>query len=97
MPASGTGGLIDGQLRGGKASSMSAQYSLLSTTNDSRLRVYDLDNFAMVGLLIVRVREWHAYPHTTTDILTSLVCTGTVMVSWLVSTMAFGLSAEVPP
>lgn len=38
----------DGQRRGGKADSMSAQYSLLSTTNDSRLRVYDLDNFAMV-------------------------------------------------
>ncbi|CAM9549463.1 unnamed protein product [Ectocarpus fasciculatus] len=34
-------------LRGGKADSMSSQYSLLTTTNDSRLRVYDLDNFAM--------------------------------------------------
>ncbi|CAM9725341.1 unnamed protein product [Ectocarpus sp. 6 AP-2014] len=36
-------------LRGGKADSMSSQYSLLTTTNDSRLRVYDLDNFAMTS------------------------------------------------
>ncbi|CAN0531423.1 unnamed protein product, partial [Laminaria digitata] len=35
------------KLPGGAASSMSAQYSLLATTNDSRLRIYDLDNFAM--------------------------------------------------
>lgn len=34
----------------GKAESMSAQYSLLATTNDSRLRVYDLDTFAVVSL-----------------------------------------------
>ncbi|CAM9154577.1 unnamed protein product [Scytosiphon promiscuus] len=33
--------------RGGKADSMSAQYSLLTTTNDSRLRIYDLDHFGM--------------------------------------------------
>ena len=40
--------LEDGQPGVGKADSMSAQYSLLVTTNDSRLRIYDLDNFAMV-------------------------------------------------
>lgn len=36
------------QSRGGKADSMSSQYSLLTTTNDSRLRIYDLDHFSMV-------------------------------------------------
>lgn len=48
--AAAPGAMKDGQLGVGKADSMSAQYSLLSTTNDSRLRVYDLDNFAMVRL-----------------------------------------------
>lgn len=48
VAAAAAGALNDGLLRGGKADSMSAQYSLLTTTNDSRLRVYDLDNFAMV-------------------------------------------------
>ena len=43
----------DGQPGVGKANSMSAQYSLLATTNDSRLRIYDLDNFAMVGVSLV--------------------------------------------
>lgn len=36
------------QSRGGMADSMSSQYSLLTTTNDSRLRIYDLDHFSMV-------------------------------------------------
>lgn len=44
----GHGDVKDERLGVGKADSMSAQYSLLSTTNDSRLRIHDLDNFAMV-------------------------------------------------
>lgn len=40
------------QLGMGKANNMSAQYSLLSTTNDSRLRIYDLDNYTMVRLIV---------------------------------------------
>lgn len=47
-----TGGFGDSRLLDGKASSMSAQYSLLATTNDSRLRVYDLDSFAMVSVIL---------------------------------------------
>lgn len=62
-PAAGGGGgglgaaPSRGSQVGGKADSMSAQYSLLSTTNDSRLRVYDLDNFAMVRCVPVRCGE----------------------------------------
>lgn len=54
--AAGAGAMDAGQRQqqlqqqswGGKADSMSSQYSLLTTTNDSRLRIYDLDNFSMV-------------------------------------------------
>lgn len=44
------------QSRDGKADSMSAQYSLLTTTNDSRLRIYDLDHFGMVRCQISKVK-----------------------------------------
>lgn len=46
-------GGVPGTKKDGQANNMSSQYSLLSTTNDSRLRIHDLDSFSMVRGVIL--------------------------------------------